>query len=345
MRESIFAPDRDFITKNLNFLMRNKNVEDYCKGPSYDTTNEIENISKAAHEKSFILLAFLKNKDLINNFDSQYGSFVNKNLGIIAELSSKADSYSKAIVAYTLAFEGSEGNKKLAEKLLEQTTEHWSYTNGDKRHYFLKRGQNIGKNIDGYIINIDLIISAYMALAYMKLDMYKEATPIINWLSANTSPGSSYEEPYDSAMAMEAITEAAKKMSKVQASYTLQINTNNHDLNWKIDSKNWRDYNYKEISKGEHDIKFSAQGHGYIAIDTGCEIYRNESKFSDFMKLSVSISDDQRTINTCVNCTGTDCKEMIILNVQLQSGFVYVESDNNFINDPHVKVRKFSKNI
>lgn len=335
MRESIFgSPDLNFITKNLNFLMNGNALGDYCKGPSYYLNDAIQNISKAAHERSFILLAFLKNKDLIDNFDSQYGSFVNTNLGIIATLSSTADSYSKAIIAYTLTLEGSIDYKLKAKNLLEQTTEHSSYTNGDKRHYFLKRGQNIEMDFN----NIDIIISAYMALAYMKLDMYKEATPIINWLSANTSPGSNYLEPYDSAMAMEAITEAAKKMSKVQASYTLQINTKKHHLNWDIDSKNWRDYNYKEISKGEHEIKFSGQGKGYIAIDAGCEKYRNESKMSDFLNLTVSVSDDQKTIKTCVICTGTDCKEMIILNVQLQSGFVYVESDNNFSNDPHVKV-------
>lgn len=339
MHEGVVEKNVTFIKNNLDYLTRGDAVHDhyYCKGPSYNDDIPVEKKSKKVHEKSYILLAFLKNKAFIPNFESLYSSFVTRELKTISILATFVDAHANAMYAYALAWKGTVESIDKSKELLGQITNTNSKLNGDERYYFVNKTGSMASN------DIKILVTSYVALTYIKLNMAKEVEPIISWLSKNTRPGTSYSEPYYSAVAIEALTEAAKVLTNAESNYTLEINTEDSTNTWQVDKSNMHEYKYKEISRGGHVLNLTASGHGFMSVDAACEKYRTTAKSSDILDLTVttegvSQSNKIGSLDICIKCTSENCSDMVILEVQLQSGFIYVESLNEFFTVPHVKV-------
>lgn len=325
------------IITNLLDLLKNSdqtNTEnDYCKGPSYNTKNVTQKNSNQVYTQSFVLLGFLRNQKLISDFDSRYSKHVKDTIANIKKITISADAYSNSVYAYALALEGSANNTAASKKILEKLKKDNSHTNGDKRFYF-----NDAKNDSGLNYQISSYVAlAYMALAKRELELISEVELIINWL-ANVK---TYGEPYNEAMVTEALTEAAKLMSKAEANYKLTLTASDNEMILNVSKSNWRDYQYKEISTKSDRLELNATGQGYLSVDVVCEHYIQNANISGFIDLNVTAinykSDEIGTLRICVKCK-KECSDMIILEVQLQSGFVYDANINDFSKYDSVKV-------
>lgn len=340
IQEKIVAPNNSFIQHTLNVLMNQKDIKDssdyYYKGPSYDDS-PIQLKSKTAYMDGIILLAFLKNKPIFSDFESRYGTYVNSIIERINALSSVVDAYAHSVYAYALALEGSPENVEECKEILQQLNTKNSQTNGDKRLYF-----NEGKKLS----SLSLQMSSYVALAYITLEklnlhMMSEVEPIINWISSIKTFG----EPWNNAIAIEALTEAAKFMSSTEANYTLTLTASDNEVVFNVNKNNWRNYQYQEISKKSGSLEVNAAGQGYLSVDVVCEQYNQKAKNSELVDLKVTtsgIKDDSDVIGNLlisIRCKQQDCSEMFMLEVQLQSGFMYDASLNDFLGHAYVKVR------
>lgn len=258
-------------------------------------------------------------------------------LQLISSVSSQIDAYATALYAYTLAWEGSDLSKDKSKNLLEQLTKSNSIKNADSRVYFINQAGNLADD------NMKQLVSSYVALTYIKLNMTDEVEPIIKWLSKNTKPGPGYREPFYSAVAIEALTEAAKVMTNAESNYRVNIKTEDYEDTWTVDKSNMHEYKFKEISKGGHMLNLTANGQGFMSIDAACEKYRTTAKSSDILDLTVTATgvsswNNVGSLEICIKCTQGNCSDMVILEVQLQSGFIYVESLNHFFGHRNVKV-------
>lgn len=344
MQKQIVERNTTLIEKTLNYLKENpieKKIY-YCKGPSfYNITNEPEIIrdnlepikkknldSQNVYLKCLTLIAFLKNRPLITNYVQLFGEYVTASIKEIENLA--VDPYASAILAYVMALEGTPNNTKESLDLLDQLKESNSKTNGDYRFFYYNTKSD-------YSINLQ--ISAYVALAYltMKYDekVALEIEPLVKWFASRKTFG----EPHNKALALEVLTEAAKFMTKLNTKYELTIKSSSQTEVFNIDNNNWHNYVYKEISTNSKEVSILAVGQGYLSVDIVCEHYRNESIYSEFIELNVTTSgkDDKiKILKMCVR-SNEEINEQIILEVQLQSGFVYDTSINGQTNN-HVKV-------
>lgn len=337
MHEGIVAVNYTFIKNSLDFLQNGTaSGFSYCKGPNYDMTIPREKIASNVHQKSIILLAFLKSKSFIPDFNKLYSQFVGRQLTHITALVMLADPYASALAAYTLSWEGSFDSISKSKELLDQLKKENSHEEGEKRYFFIN-----GTKYEKF----NKLMSSYVALTYIKLNMTEEAKPIINWLSLSANVSISNLEPHHSAVLIEALTEAAKVLTKTKSNYTLAIETEDFASLWTVNKSNMHDYKYREISRGGHFLKLTANGEGYLSVDAFCEKYRKEAKSSNILDLEVKTKNVSAGINDigsleiCIKCTLGECSDMVILEVQLQSGFVYVEILNEFHKVEHVKVR------
>lgn len=309
----------------------------YCKGPSYSDSSLKSKNSKKAYIDSFGLIGFLKNKKWLTNFKNDYGQFINEKIKKIKELSLVIDAYANTIFAYVLALEGSTENVAASKIILQQLKDSNSMKNGDKTFYFY--------TADNVASDLKFQMSAYIALTYMTLAehdsrLISEVEPIINWLAGIKA----YGEPYNSAMVTEALTEAAKLMSKTEANYELTLTASDNQVIFDVNKDNWRNYQFKEVSTKSHEIKMNATGEGYLSVDVVCEQYNQRAEISDFINLKVSTSGISRKsdkigyLNMCVSCKQGKCSDMVLLEVQLQSGFIYDASLNDLTKQKIIKV-------
>lgn len=337
MQEGIIDKNVGFI-RNLLDEYNNKvrtDYSNYCKGPEYDLTDPRQKKSKMAYVESIILIGYLKNKAMIPDFQSRYGAYINSIIAKISQASPVLDGYANSIYAYALALEGSYENRVSSKQILENLKSRYSQTNGDKRFYFFNAN-------DKTYSSLSCQMSSYVALAYMELakhdlKLITEVKPIIDWISSIKSFG----EPWNNAVATETLTEAAKLMSKNDANYELRLTASDNEVILNVDKNNIRNYQYKEISTKSGSLEINAVGQGFLSLDVVCEQYNQKANVSDFIDLKVTTSgviNDIGVLKMCIRCKQGDCKEMVILEVQLQSGFKYDTSINNFVGHPYVKV-------
>lgn len=353
MQEKVVNFNETLVLNTLNYLRdegKKSNSRFYCKSPSmynkfvYGNINsdeeDIETLKLANSLKvyvdSFILLGFLKNKNLISDFDNRYGNHVNKTINKIKMFS--VDAFANSILAYVLALEGSANSTTLSLKLLNQLKDKNSHRNGDKRFYF-----HISKTDSSWNYQISSYVAlAYMTLAKNDLKFISEVEPIVNWLVSVKT----YGEPYNTAIAVEALTEAAKLMSKTEANYVLRLTTSDNEVTFKVNKNNWQDYQYKEISTRSNTVAINATGEGYLSVDVVCEHFNQNPINSEIIGLKITptgIKDDTDQIGSlkiCTRCMQEACEDMIVMEVQLQSGFVYDASLNDFLEHANVKVRE-----
>lgn len=351
MQENVISPNETLIMSSLNYLMeKSKDFDNrYCKEPmQYDNvdlsdpdspsdTSELKlKNSLIVYIQSFILIGFLTNQDFISDYKSRYGEYVANKIQELEELS--VDAYASTLLVYVKALEGSPKNIKSANEVLKQLKEINSHQNGDKLFYFYdkKEENSLNYQMSSYVS------LTYMALAKRDASLIAEVEPIINWLAGIADFG----EPWTESIATEALTKAAKIIAKIPADYTLKLIASDNEVTLNVSNTNWRDYQYVEVSTTSNDIKLNASGRGYLSVDVVCEQYNQNAKNSDFLILNVDSSgfNDESdligSLNICVKCGKGGCIDMIILEVDLQSGFVYDANINDHLSNSYVKVSK-----
>lgn len=324
--------DYSMLKLSLDFL----SIKKQWDGNGYFFTNDgyskypysSGTINSKMYTTSFVLLSFLYYERLYGR--SYYGSIVDHGMNYLNAHYDQADAYPAALACYVFALR----DAKNVRGKLSDLESRYGRTSSDGRYY----SNNVSSTSD----SITVLTSSYVALAYIKLGLYNQAHPIVEWLHGVRKISGSHNEGHDSAMALDAITEYAKHVKKIDPQFTVKATSPPYGTKvFNINQSNLGGYVEFEQNK---EVSIAASGVGTLNVDVICDQYENATFDNDMFKMSTTvtrISSIQTSLKTCLTYTpGNEgfTAEMIILDVQLQSGFVYEESLNPFLFRSFIKV-------
>jgi hypothetical protein len=276
---------------------------------------------------AFILISFLKNP----KFFDRYKTTIEKGLRYIDNKKNFADSFAFSMVAYCYALKGQ--NRKALNvlnrlKLSTSTDENGKFVDWIKNKKVERR--------------FKIIITAYTALAYLKLGDESNARPFIDWLITQRNAQGDFSENFDTAIGTEAIVEMAKKFpSKTDMNVQVENAIGEKVVNHKITADNAPDPYYYEIPKHFSEYQITASGTGKVVVGAFYEFTKSDNVLSDTFDLSVQPmkNDFDATIVACVNYKNQEnLNEAVIMEFALASGYVYDTHLNDFSGSSVVKV-------
>lgn len=309
------------ISSALSYLSRTQNTDGsfsesgYAKTPTYPTE-----ISRNVRYTSFVLLAFLENRSY------NYGTLIQNAFTYIQNRLTTLDNYAAAIAALALAMD----NKRAEAIQLLDILERNAIVNGNS-HYWNLRGLSTSSETI-------ILITSYVALAYLKVNMPDRASLAVSYLMSVRNPNGYFYSAHDTAMAMEAIAEMAIVQRRdnfyTGDSYDLSIsftNDKNHKEEMRITKSNWDKVQYKEFPKYTKDVTVSVSGIGYASMALVFEFYLVVDQISTNYQLDLELvtGDTQKAeIRACATNKLKDHEDMTMMVFTLTGGFVYDESSN-----------------
>lgn len=339
MLRKAISPNQALIEKSLDILKANRTPENnhiffnepkqkYSKNPYNDIKNS------KAYTTAFILIPFLYHKKLFKS--TKYDDIINKGNVFLEGMYDGLDSYPASIATYVLSIQEEANDFNKTKYRLEELESKYARTFGFKTYFTLN---SHGSNEKYSQLNV--LTSSYIALSYIKAKMYSKAKPIVKWLMSVRGIGYGFFENHDAAMAMEAITEFASK-SLTTSNFSVNVKTSsNFNVGFNITKENAREMQYKELPTND-GFNFTVQGTGFIMIETACDNFNKSVFNNDLFAISVKTRGKDFFANVTIDLSykqynKNTSNEMIIMEIQLQSGLVYDESLNDEHND-HVKV-------
>lgn len=309
------------ISSALSFLSRTQNSDGSFRVTGYAQASENSN-SFTVRYTSFVLLAFLENRE------SGYTNLINNALKYIETYSTSCDNYCAAITALALAM----GSKTTASSQLLEILDQNKVLSGNHA-YWNQINHQSSQN------DIKILITSYVALAYMKLNNPNKAGPAIGYLISVRNPNGHFYSAHDTAMAMEAIAEFAKfkytgTMFKTDQ-YDLSISFTNQKKEkeeMRVNKTNWDKVQYIEMPKYSRNVEVKIEGIGYASMALIYEFYKtvdvNSKTFS--LDLEYNRGDAKKAeVKACATNTGDkDISEQSILSFTLTGGYVYDTSNS-----------------
>lgn len=322
MSSGVIGNDYWMLKSSLNYLSSKKQ----SNGNGYYFTNDGYSkdpytpfyTNSNMYTTSFVLLSFLYFEKIYGT--SSYGYIVDSGMNYLDGYYSQVNAYPAALACYVFALRDA---KNVREKLsnLESLYSHYS---GSDQYY-----SDNGHSTSDFVT---ILTSSYVALAYMKLGMHYKAHPIIGFLHGVRKYSGYYNEGHDSAMALYAITEYAKHETSFVPGFSVSIASPSHATrSFTINRENLDGFVEFQQSEG---VTISGSGTGTLNIDIKCDQFEDATFDNDMFKMTTTVNklnSIQTSLKTCLTYTpgnGTFTREMIILNVELQSGFVYDQSLN-----------------
>lgn len=331
MQRKAIDQNQSLVKKSLDYLKGKAGIDGTFTDDGY-SKNHYEGydpLNSKIYTTAFVLIAFLQYKEL---FDStEYNDLIKKGTEYLEEKYDNADNLAAAISINTFDFTNLEKFETNIESL-----NRVSHNHGSKTYYFVKTKQNNQLNV---------IMSSYVALAYLKIKKYHKAKPIINWLLDVRKFDNDFFELHDTALAMEAITELAKVSSITVPNFEFDITSSSLSKTLFVNKTNMGKQQYVDIPPYKDELKVKAVGKGFLLIDLIC--YQYKTAVFDNEMFNIEVTTKKNSYNAVIDIklkytppNDENIDEMVIMEVQLQSGFVYEESNNDFKNHPYVKVPK-----
>lgn len=345
MNRGVIKEDKRMVKKSLNYLVSIK-IQDPSGAISWNSADqgyskdpyEKNSLNSKAYITAFVLIPFLYYK-LKFETDNQFDPIIQGAIKHLDNDYAQLDSLPSAMFAYALATH--EGKSKLSKALsiLESLETKYAKTFDSKKYFTLitseKKLQTVGK-----LDRNNVITSSYVALAYMRKGEYVKAKPIINWLLGVRTIERKFFEHHDTAMAMDAITQFEKKVSRKPTTATVKFETKSHNENITINPQKKEITQYIQMPEND-GIKMTYSGSGFLLADVACDSYDILPKNAEFYTIKIKKIHHESfpTIVVDLNYTSSESStEMVILEFQLQSGFVYPEAKNVYELHSHVRV-------
>lgn len=267
---------------------------------------------------AFVLIPFLKFKGLV---DKSYVDVIQKGLNYLKSNENRwqlnCEGYSVAAFAYAL------NNDKINANRLLSEIEKLSVDLGDnKKCYKVSRDDS----------ECELRHTSYAALAYIQLNEISKVLPLVNWLIISNNLNFFYSNTHDYALATEPIAKLAKylKTESTQLKITLK-NERNFEKIVNINDENSEVFHDIQFPQYSQDVISTANGHGYCSITTIFERIISLPKVTAKFKLTVSPTernDKEKIVKICADYVGNSVVMNVIYDVEMPSGYVFVEVIN-----------------
>lgn len=175
-------------------------------------------------------------------------------------------------------------------------------------------------------LSMQIEVSSYMALGYIKLQEYDEAKPIIKFLMSKRNPKGGFETTTDTVLGLQALTEMSKVMyaKDTNINFTLR-NQNNEEIIMSIGERQKRILSDK-LAPYTKEVQVSATGKGVASFQISCQYKVKLENFTEFFEVNIDAkkqNDNLLKIHICVKTINRNISNMAIMEVNLPSGYKY----------------------
>jgi A-macroglobulin TED domain len=310
----------NIINTGLDYLKKNQGGDG-----SFPETGYIINPSPAesSNSKKLRLTSFIASVFLLNKATSpHFKDVIDKALTYIQENVDSADNYACAVSAYALSL----GDKAtVAESLIAQLKDNAERNSDGTKYWNLIKGTASNDHTR-------VIITAYGLLAHIKAKKEGDAEPYFKYLLAKKNPTGGYYGSFDTSIAYDAMGETlkGKPLNPPEFSVTYEIPDREKVVRL-INSTNANIPQLVELAKIKN-IKGAIVGIGTGSVQTAFEYFTSETIVTDDFPLQItpklSAPGTPAEVDVCVTFKKAKYDNMIIVENQLTSGYVYDESSN-----------------
>lgn len=316
----------DSVIKNaMNYIKKQQKLDGRFENNGNAQFRDLERYSglKGVSLTAYVLIGILESEYLKNN----YQSVVDKGLQFIDtkyfDVVHDGTNYEKAMTFYLYVLAGKNNEqllKKLDENALKRNGEvFWEFK--DKTHSST---------------SMQVEVSSYVALGFIKLLKYDDAKPIIKFLMSKRNPKGGFETTTDTVLGLQALTEISKALYSKDTKINITLESqNNKKLILTVGKHQQRLVSDKLSSLTRH-VNVSATGVGVANLQVSCQYKIKMTHFVEYFEIStVAKKQNQNSLklNICVKTMNRKTSNMAIMEVNLPSGYQHhhgpaAETDN-----------------
>lgn len=314
MQLGVRSDERGNLKRYLDFVARSFNSNGAFNVVGYSKFSGGSNTqSQTVHYTCFALIAFLVNRNMVDNF-STYENQISKSFSYV-EGRLSVDNYAASICAYALALDDRPASGRLLTQLdlkgrTDGVTKYWDLDDNVSAPHSTR-----------------VVIAGYIARAYMHLNRMDKAKPIIKWLMKQRNANGGFSDTYSTVVGMEALAEMALRTRTVDPNMKIKItNERGQSETRQITPSNAVSAQLIEMPKRTLNAMIEAEGTGYALVTTYYEFTKTVENISNVFDLHVSPykEGNELRIVSCATKKLPSKTDQIIMEFSLSSGYVYM---------------------
>jgi CD109 antigen len=328
MRLEITPVDKKIIEDALDLVAQRQNVNGKFEMIDYTYYSLSETpISSQVHYTCFALLGFVTN----HGFVKDYSNVINKAFFFVRNNPS-INNYAASVCAYAAAHY----DLTLARSFLSKL-EKVSYTDGIDRYWDDVKGYHSGSCAR-------MQIASYVALTYIKLEQYSNAKQIINWLLKQRQANGEFCYTFTSGVGFEALSEYAAYYKVENTDMEVKVETEaKKPKTTRVNNGNAKEVQVLIMPNNNHNATVTGTGYGFAQVQLHYSYTKVVEQFSNYFVMNVNtIVSNFSIVRVCVRKTKVSDSDMIMIEMNLPSGFTYqAEMTSPMVQSKLVQVKFF----
>ncbi|XP_065223295.1 CD109 antigen-like isoform X2 [Planococcus citri] len=268
---------------------------------------------------AYTLIAFLENAKATSQFRTtilRATEYIVNNLHKVAD-----DPYALAICTYALAladhpernaaFDALESNAQTAENL-----KFWKRKDreSDKNNPWTKVPNSL---------NIEM--TSYALLSYVKKGLYEDAIPILNWLITQQNDQGGFASTQDTVVAIYSLSKLAEKIASKRTNLIVNITSDDSTHKATINEGNSLVLQKYEMHRNIRNISITSYGTGFAVVHVSYRYNVNVTGEWPLFILDPQIDKNSNSnhlqLSVCTSFVGGNESNMAVMEINLPSGF------------------------
>lgn len=260
---------------------------------------------------AYVLVGILENEYLKTN----YPMVIEKGLQFIEtkyyDIIHDGTNYEQAMTFYLYILAG-----KNHQKLLEKLNEVACKIDGEVYWEYKERIPSSP--------SMQVEVSSYVALGFIKLQEYDEAKPIVKFLMSKRNPMGGFETTTDTVLGLQALTEMSKALYAKDSKINFSLrNQNNEEILMSVGGRQKRLIS-DNLSSTTSQVQVSATGNGVASFQISCQYKVKLENSSEYFEIAADANkqnDNSLKLHICVKTKDRKTSNMAIMEVNLPSGY------------------------
>ncbi|XP_060597715.1 CD109 antigen-like [Ruditapes philippinarum] len=321
--------DDSVMVKAIVWLLRYQNSDGSFQEPGRVIHYQMQGGSSSGTRMSaFILISLLENRNVSTSLGTDVTMAIRKaSTYLEAKLNYVKDSYSLAIICYALASANNASRSTCYKKLKTAAVYDDDKTYWKANHRVNKR--EVGdRALRNRAPSMDVEASSYGLLTYMKLGYYAEAFPIVKWLVSQRNPTGGERSTQDTVISIQALAEYATNVETTPGpDYGVTFELSDDGIFNHVYSTNSSTFDFVHRFEVPSDVEtFTLQvtGSGSAVIDISTSYYVAGHEDDDDINVKATVTKESIntvTIESCLGWTGSDKSGMLLMEVEMPTGF------------------------
>lgn len=312
--------DKSAIDKAMKFIARKQESDGKFENTGKPQFRDLQKFSSipGVSLTAFVLIGILESEYLSKN----HKSIVDKGLKFLdskySDILSTGNNYEKSLTFYLYVLA-----KKNHQELLDRIRE-LSVSEDDKIYWNLKKEKQSSSTIQ-------VEISAYVALALLKIGNYEEAKPIISFLMSKRNPEGGFASTTDTVIGLQALTEFSKIFYSKDTNMEFKVKNQELDEVWMTVSHQKRLANAKLSSK-TRQIEITSSGVGFASVLVSCSYFDDVKSVQEHFELTINarkVEGGFLKLEICARTKEDKNTNMAIMEVGLPSGYEHKSYDSD----------------